>query len=173
MNVPVVNHITGDAMGERNIMVESSRISRGQVEDLSKLNPDDFDGIAFPGGFGAALHLCNFAEKGAGSTVNPEVEKIVKSFHDQSKPIAAFCIAPALIARILGEDNVAVTIGNDEGTAGEINKTGAQHVECKVDDYVPDRENKVITSPAYMYDAKPFEVYTGIRKAVREFVEMS
>lgn len=173
MNVPVVNHITGDEMGERNVLIESSRISRGEITNISKLNPDDFDGIAFPGGFGAALHLCDFANKGAGSSIHADLEKSVRCFHEQSKPIAAFCIAPALIACILGGEGVAVTIGNDAATAGEIEKTGAQHVECTVDDYVTDRENKVITSPAYMYEAKPHEVYKGIRAAIREFVEMA
>lgn len=105
--------------------------------------------------------------------MNPEVEKTIKAFYSQSKPIGAICIAPALIARVLGEHGVTVTIGNDKETAQEIGKTGAQHVECAVDDYVTDRERKVITTPAYMYDAKPNQVFTGVRKAIKELVEMA
>ena len=69
---------------------------------------------------------------------------------------------------------MAVTIGNDQDVAQEIEKTGAQHIECEVTDYITDRENKVITTPAYMYDsAKPFEVFKGIQSAIKEIVEMA
>ena len=173
LNVTSTNHLTGETDGERNVLSESARIARGNIQNLNKLNESDFDGIVFPGGFGAALHLCDFAKNGAKSKVLPEVKKNILNFHSSSKPIAAICIAPALIARVLGEFQVAVTIGNDSATAGEINKTGAQHVECAVTDYVTDRENKLITTPAYMYEAKPHEVFTGIRRALTEFYEMA
>ena len=58
----VVNHLTGDEMGEsRNVLVESARIARGEITDLANLTADDMDGLIFPGGFGAVLNLCNFA----------------------------------------------------------------------------------------------------------------
>lgn len=45
-------------------MVESARITRGNVSDLSQLNVDDYDGVFVPGGFGAAKNLSDFAAKG-------------------------------------------------------------------------------------------------------------
>lgn len=168
------NHVSGEAADTRNILIEASRIARGEIHDLSQLKAEDFDGIAFPGGYGAALHLCNFAEKGANCDVLPDAARVIKEFHSQSKPICAICIAPALVAKVLGEHNVTVTIGNDEATAKEIEKTGAHHENCNVDDYVSDRESKVITTPAYMYgDARPHQVYTGIEAAINELVEMA
>jgi enhancing lycopene biosynthesis protein 2 len=98
---------------------------------------------------------------------------VIKEFHLAEKPIGAFCIAPALIARVLGNEGISVTIGDDVSTAKEIEKTGAQHVTCAVDDYITDREHKIVTSPAYMYDAKPHQVFNGIRRAIHELVEMS
>ena len=56
---------------KRNVMVESARIARGQVEDLEKLDSSKFDAILLPGGFGAAKNLSNFAFKGGDMTVNP------------------------------------------------------------------------------------------------------
>ncbi len=54
----VINHLTGEAMNEsRNVLVESARIARGKIMNLKKFNPDDFDGLLFPGGFGAAKNL--------------------------------------------------------------------------------------------------------------------
>lgn len=41
-----------------------------------------------------------------------------------------------------------------------------------MDDYITDRETKVVTTPAYMYgDAKPNEVFTGIFGLAHELVE--
>ena len=173
LSITATDHLTDKPCGERNLMSESARIARGQVKPLTELKPNDFDALAFPGGFGAALHLCEFAKSGAECKVNPEVESAIKGFHADSKPIATICIAPALIARVLGSHGVTVTIGNDMDTASEIEKTGAHHVECTVDDYVTDRESKVITTPAYMYDAQPYEVFKGISGAIKELVEMA
>ena len=52
-------------------------------------------------------------------------------------------------------------------------KQGCEHVDCEVTNYVTDRESKVISSPAYMYEAAPYEVFTGIKKAIKEFCEMA
>lgn len=160
--------ITG---GSRNVLLESARIARGKIKPITELKAANFDGLAFPGGFGVALNLCNWASKGAACDVVPEVERAIKEFYSAEKPICAICIAPALIARVLGREGVTVTLGAD---GGEVTKTGAHHEKCAVTDYITDREHRVITTPAYMYDAAtPFEVFTGVRKAIRELVEMA
>ncbi len=174
IKAPSVNHLTGEKEGDQSLLAQSARIARGEVTDIKKLQSADFDGVVFPGGFGAALNLCNFAEKGAACSVQPEVERVIQDFHKNEKPIGAFCIAPALIARVLGSHGVTVTIGNDKEIAREIEKTGAQHTPCPVTDYVTDRESKIVTSPAYMYgNAKPHEVFTGIRLAIKELVGLA
>ncbi len=168
-----VNHLQGKETPEkRNVLVEAARICRGQVQSLKELQVENFDGLALPGGFGVAKNLCDWAQKGAACEVLPEMQKIILAFHAQSKPIGAICIAPALIAKVLGKFHVSLTIGNDKATAAEIEKTGAHHVDCPVEDYVTDRETKVVSTPAYMYDnAKPHQVFAGISAMVRELVE--
>lgn len=173
MDFTSTDHRDDSSLETRNVLTESARIARGEIHELSKLSADNFDGLVLPGGFGAALHLCDFAKKGSGGSVHEDVKKIILDFYEQSKPIAAFCIAPALVSLVLGSKQVALTIGNDENTAKEIEKTGAKHVSCEVTDYITDRENKIVSSPAYMCDANPFEVFTGIRKALKEFCEMA
>ncbi len=169
-----IDHVRQEATGKtRDVLSESARIARGHVQDLANLKASAFDGLVFPGGYGAAKNLSNWAQAGAQSKVHPQVDRVIQEFHSASKPICALCIAPVLLAQVLREENLSITIGNDKETAAEIHKTGAEHVECAVDDFVTDRLNKVITSPAYMYTATPYAVYTGIRKAVRELVEMS
>ncbi|WP_413295312.1 isoprenoid biosynthesis glyoxalase ElbB [Bdellovibrio sp. HCB185ZH] len=168
-----VDHISKSPTGgKRNVLVESARIARSKVKSLAELHAKDFDGLAFPGGFGAAKNLCNWAEKGAACEVNPEVKRVILEFFEASKPIGACCIAPVLLAKVLGKKKVTLTIGDDAATAAEIQKTGAQHEECPVDDYISDRETKVVTTPAYMYgDAKPNEVFAGIFGLAHELVE--
>jgi enhancing lycopene biosynthesis protein 2 len=159
---------------KRSVLKEAARISRGNIKPLNELQSKNFDGIVFPGGMGAALNLSSWGREGAKCKVEPDVERAIKEFYAEQKPIAAICIAPALIAKVLGPKNVTVTIGNDSNTAAEIEKAGAIHEVCAVDDFVTDRDHRVITTPAYMYaDAQPFEVFNGIRKAMQEFVEMA
>ena len=96
------------------------------------------------------------------------------SFHAAGKPIGAICIAPTLVAKVLGPQGVTVTIGNDTETAQEVEKTGAHHATCEVTDFVTDRQEKIVTTPAYMYDeAKPSDVFKGIRGLVGEVAEMA
>lgn len=159
---------------KRNVLEESARIARSEVQDLKNLRESDFDAVILPGGFGAALNLSNWANEGANTRVHPDVMRVITEFHKASKPIGAACIAPTLVAKVLGSEGVNLTIGDDLATAKEIEKTGARHVKCAVTDYVSDRDHKVITTPAYMYgSATPAEVFTGVRKMIREVVEMA
>ena len=159
-------------INKRSLLSESARISRGEISPLAKLKSSDFDAIVFPGGFGAAKNLSSWASTGATCTVNEDVARVIREFHTAAKPIGAICISPALIACVL-RNGVHLTIGSDPATAAEIEKAGAHHVSCTVIDYVSDRDHKVLSTPAYMLDAKPYEVFTGVRKMIRELVEMA
>lgn len=171
---PISSYLGSTAKSEsRNILAEAARIARGNIRDIKDLHEKDFDAIVFPGGSGAAKNLSNWNEKGAEAKVLPEVERVLKEFHKSAKPIGAICVAPTLVAKVLGKTGVNLTIGDDKETAQEIEKTGAHHVTCPVTDYISDRDHKVLTTPAYMYHAKPHEVFTGIRKMIRELVEMA
>lgn len=168
------SHLGTRSDGERrNALTEAARIARGAVQDLRELQEKDFDAVVFPGGFGAAKVLSNWASEGANTKVLPEVARVITEFHRMAKPIGAICIAPTLVAKVLGNEGINVTIGDDLATSKEIEKTGAHHVRCSVTDYVSDRDHKILTTPAYMYEAKPHEVFTGIRKMIRELVEMA
>lgn len=173
IEISVMDHATHKPTTEkRNLMVEAARIARGHIQSLDKLQVKDFDAVAFPGGFGVAKNLSNWAEKGAKCDVNPEVKRVITEFHGASKPIGAICIAPVLLARVLGDKKITITIGEDVETIAEIKKTGALHEECPVDDYISDRESKIVTTPAYMYgNAKPHEVFKGIFGMAHELVE--
>ena len=171
----VVNHHTGEvAQGEsRNVRIEAARIARGSVADVADVNADDLDALILPGGFGAAKNLCNFAVAGADCEVNSDVATLVQRVHAQGKPVAAVCIAPALLAKVLGGEGPELTIGNDAGTAGAMESLGAKHIECPVTEFVVDHERKLITSPAYMLATSISEAAEGIEKTVAELMEMA
>lgn len=57
------------------------RIARGEIRSLVELDSKDFSAVVFPGGFGAAKNLSNFAFEGANLTINTDVEKVLRDFH--------------------------------------------------------------------------------------------
>jgi enhancing lycopene biosynthesis protein 2 len=133
----------------------------------------DLDAIVFPGGFGAAKNLCDFAMKGAAAAVNPEVARLLKEMAVAGKPIGAICIAPVIIAAVLGKEYATtLTIGNDAGTASEIEKTGAKHQDCAVTGLVVDAKNKLVSTPAYMLANSISEVRDGIDKCIKEVIKL-
>ena len=169
IEVPEVNHLTMHETGaKRNVLVESARIARGAIRDIKTVKAADLDAVIFPGGFGAAKNLCNFAEKGADATVNTDVARLMREMAGAGKPIGAICIAPALVAAALGREYAPeVTIGNEAGTAAAINQTGSRHVECRVRECVVDRKNKIVSTPAYMLAKCISETADGIEKTVK------
>jgi len=169
----VINHLTGKEVKQtRNVLVESARIARGAIVDIAKVKAEDLDALILPGGYGAALNLSDFASKGAKATVNDEVAELVRQVHKQGKPICAICIAPGVIAAVLGKKKPLLTIGNDAQTASQIEATGARHENCAVRDFVVDPKNKIVSTPAYMLGPSIAHVAEGIEKAVRETVAM-
>jgi enhancing lycopene biosynthesis protein 2 len=168
------NHRTGKPAGEaRNVLVESARISRGRIQDLAEAKADDFDAVLMPGGFGAALNLCDFAVTGADCKVDPHLERFLTDMHAAKKPIAAICIAPAIVAKLFGSNGVKVTIGDDHDTAAALEKMGAKHVDCSVHDAVVDETHGVVTTPAYMLAKSPKDLRAGIEKCVKELLRMA
>ncbi len=167
----VVNHITGEEMDEtRNVLVESARIARGDIKDLAEFKANDFDAILFPGGFGVAKNLCSLAFDGADCKVNLGVEKVIKEMHEAKKPIAALCIAPALIAKVI--TGAEVTIGDDEGTVGAIEAMGSHHKQAGHGEVVIDMKNKIVTTPCYMLDATIAQIGEGAENVVKALMEM-
>jgi len=169
----VINHKTGDEMDEtRNVLVESARIARGNIEDVAKLNVDDFDALLLPGGFGAAKNLTDFAVKGAECSINTHVASACRAFANAGKPAGYLCIAPVIMPMIY-ENGVKGTIGNDSAVAAAFNAMGGTHTECTVDNIVYDEEHKVLSTPAYMLAESISEAATGIEKLVQKLLTIA
>lgn len=172
----VINHLTGEvAEGEtRNVLVESARIARGEIKDIKDVKPENLDGLVIPGGFGAAKNLSTFADDGMDCQVHRDVRLLVKTVIVQMKPVAALCIAPVILAKILGDEAMSheLTIGNDRDVYQTLQMMGSTHKECAVDRVVVDTHNKLVTTPAYMLATSISEAAEGIENALERFLDM-
>lgn len=173
-----IDHFTGHAAAiagdedNRNVLAESARIARGQIKDLKEFNAKDYDAIVFPGGFGAALNWCDFAVKASDCEVNSEVRRAVEESYKEGLVIGAMCIAPTMIAKILGKHNIKLTIGNDAKVAAGLQKMGAEHENKAATEVSVDDENKIVTTPCYMLATSIKDIAAGTRNLVNEMIEL-
>lgn len=163
----VVNHLTGQVTeGEtRNVLVEAARLARGDIIDIADADVHDYAAVFFPGGFGAAKNLSDFAFQGSACQIQDDVLRFAKAIAAANKPACYICIAPAMLPRIYGE-NVKLTIGNDQNTAQAIEEMGGEHVDCPVQEFVVDSSRNLVSTPAYMLAHNIAEAAAGIEAAV-------
>jgi len=167
----VLNFLTNADMKEkRNVLLESARIARSQIKPLSDFRVGDCDVLVMPGGRGAGLNLSSFVKNQERMTVNPEVQSAICSMHAAQKPIGALCLAPVIIARVL--KGVSVTFGQDEAMNAIFQKLGTKTVNADARSIVIDRDNKIVTTPCYMLDARISEISEGIEKLIQQLIKM-
>lgn len=166
----VINHVTGQVMDEtRNMMVEAARIARGKIRPLDECRVEDFDALVFPGGNGSAKNLFTYAIEGRNCSVREDVTRLVNAFHNANKPIGALCIAPVMIAKILGD--ITITVGNDEGTIANIATFGTQHINTLQTEVISDKKNKVFTTPCYMLPARISDIAACAENLIEAILE--
>ena len=172
----VINHLKGEEVPgvSRNVLEESARIARGNIEDIVNLNADEFDALVLPGGFGVAKNFCTFAFEGSDASVDDVIAAKVVAFNTANKPVGAICISPALVALVLGKKAPTLTIGSDDNTAAELEKLGVKHQNCVTSECVVDEVNKIVTTPAYMDDSANLAgIFTGISKLVKNVIRLA
>jgi enhancing lycopene biosynthesis protein 2 len=168
----VINHLTGDVMEEsRNTLVESARIARGEITDIASVSATDFDALIFPGGFGAAKNLCNFAFEGTAMEVDSEVVRLVAETHAAQKPIGFICISPTIAAKLI--PGVQLTLGAACEASEAAEAMGARHEVTAVTECVVDSKNKVVSTSAYMMGPWVAAVAQGIDALVEEVLSLS
>ncbi len=170
----VINHLTGKKSDEqRNVLVESARIARGDIKNIKHVSAEDIDGLILPGGFGAVTNLSDFASQGKDTRVNEEVKRLLTEMASSGKPVGAICIAPATLAGAMRGRSPVVTIGNDIPTARIINEMGGRHQNCSVNEIHVDEKNKLVTTPAYMLGPGIKDIAVGIEKLVDKIMDMA
>jgi enhancing lycopene biosynthesis protein 2 len=166
----VINHLTGDEMAEqRNVLVESSRIARGNIKPLSSFKSADYDALIFPGGFGAAKNLCDWAVKGDHCNVNADVKAAIKAMFDARKPIGAMCIAPVILAKMFR--GTTLTTGQDPASSNFIETMGNRSILTNHGEVIIDEERKLFTTPCYMLDATISQIALGTSNIIKKMLE--
>lgn len=179
----VVNHLNGEEMKEeRNMLIESARIARGNVKEISSVSPADIDALVIPGGFGSAKNFTNWAFEGPNGDILPEVKLLLVNMYNVGKPIVALCVSPVVLAKALEDAGVKskMTIGTDQldspydinGFSDGLTSVGVQTQMNSVTEITVDEENKIISAPCYMMEATVLEVRNNIKMAITALGEM-
>lgn len=163
----VVSHLDNSTDDSpRDLLVESARIARGDIKPLTLFRAEDYDALALPGGMGAARNLSTYAFDGEEMTVRPEVEEAILSTYKLHKPVLAMCIAPMVLAKVLGRYGVCLTLGGDNSAARTAARLGAKVQHCGVEEVCVDGEHRIYTTPAYMVGTRISEIFTGAENMV-------
>jgi len=167
----VSDHLTQETQNEtRNVLTEAARIARGKIKPLSDFRAEDYDGLVFPGGYGAATSLSTFAIEGKTCSVNEAVTHAIQSMANAKKPIGALCISPVLLAKVLGKGEM--TIGNDPEVSAGLRSMGATLKETSHGQVVIDKAFKLVTTPCYMLDATVVQIEEGATALIQSMLEL-
>lgn len=178
-----INHLTGEEQKEtRNMLVESARIARGEVIDITKVDLREMDALVIPGGFGSAKNFTNWAFEGPQGKILPEVKLLLINLINIGKPILALCVSPVVLAKAFegGLFQPKLTIGSTKTSSPyvieDLNKgmesIGVESIDKSVDDILIDSDNKIVTAPCYMMDASILEVRNNIKKGVEALIKL-
>lgn len=171
----VINHAIQQPADEtRNVLVESARVSRGVIKNIDDYNPNDFDAVIFPGGFGVAKNFFSFAFDGANCNIDKKIQSLILSTHKAGKYIGAMCVAPGLIVRAFKDSGIKVKVtgGDYQDLVDAIPIMGGINVPCKVTDCVIDEQNKIVSTPAYNSTENIYEVYKGSNVLIETLVKL-
>lgn len=183
MQFHVVNHLTGETMEEnRNVLIESARIGRGNVAALNTINMADFDFLVIPGGFGAAKNLNQWAINGPKGSIDSAVKTTILSFLKAEKAICGLCMGPTVIAKALEntEFNATLTVGSTKGNSPYdikgisegMESIGAKSVNKTITEIAIDQNLKIVSAPCYMMEASLLDVRKNIAQAVKETINL-
>ena len=160
-------------MEQRDIFVESARIARGNLLPLEENRPANYDALALPGGMGAARNLSTFAFDGPRMEVMDSVQDAILETYRAHKPVVAMCIAPMVLAKVLGRYEVELTLGPDDNQASQVAKGfGCRVQACGPTDVCVDSVHRVLTTPAYMAASRISEIFAGAENMVAELEQM-
>ena len=163
---------SGETGEVRDLYAEAARIARGNIKPISDYHASDYDALAFPGGMGAARNLSTFAFYGPEMTViDGVIDAIIETFRAK-KPILAMCIAPTVVAKVLGKYGVSITLGAVDNAASQVAKgLGCNMVACGPTDVCVDEEHRILTTPAYMVATHISEIFDGAANMVAKLSE--
>ena len=100
-----VDHLTGEAAaGEsRSVLREAARLARGSIQDLASCRPQDLEALIIPGGYGPVVNFSTgFARQGEAHALRPDVERFIRHFLEERKPVGTVSLGEVPVRMILG-----------------------------------------------------------------------
>lgn len=173
----VINHMNGQEMSQnRNVLVESARIARGNIQSVDQLNPALYDAIIIPGGFGAAKNLNQWAINGPDGEIDSLVKFAIRAFVESGRIVCGLCMGPTVIAKALEGSGISasLTVGSTiepspydiAAISQGMQSLGARPEMKTKHEITIDYANKIVTAPCYMMEASIDEVYKNVKQAV-------
>jgi len=166
-------------LGRRNMMVEAARISRGEIQNLERLNVERYEALLVPGGMGCVMEFCRWAMEGwKKRVVDEHVEATLHAFKSANKPIG-LCSEAALISCFLYPD-AKQTLGqlSDDYPAPEdwpfsrdlkltVEHLNVNHHACRLPEIAACNDSKIFTAPASLNrTAKIHEIHDNVENLV-------
>ena len=179
----VINHLNGEEMDERrNMMTEAARIARGDIKNISQVDPIDIDALVIPGGFGSAKNFTKWAFSGPEGEILPEVKLLIVNMVNIGKPVCALCVSPVVVAKALQDSNIhpKMTMGTDQDTSPYdiqgfsqgIESVGAVAEMKTIREISVDTENLIVSAPCYMMDATILEIRENVQAAIEKTLSL-
>jgi len=181
----VINHYTGEVMEneQRNMLVEASRIARGNITEINNVQLDDMYALVIPGGFGSAKNFTSWAFDGEKGNIHPLVKKLIADVHSAKKAIVALCVSPVVVAKTFekSETKPKLTIGTTkEKSPYDIEEFSKKMEQIEtittlknIREIEIDHINKIITAPCYMMEASLIEVRNNIKQAIEAIQKLN
>ncbi len=179
----VVNHLNGEEMEEsRNMMIESARIARGDVQEINEISPSMIDALVIPGGFGSAKNFTKWAFLGPEGEILPEVKLLIVNMVNVGKPVCGLCVSPVVIAKALEGSSIKpfMTLGTDKeespydikGFHHGIESVGAISEMKTVREINIDEKNRIVTAPCYMMETDILAIRENVKQAIEKTIDL-
>lgn len=152
---------------QRSVLAESARIARGDVLPLTASVASKVDAAFFPGGFGVAKQLSDFAKQQADMTVQSDVLAFGRAMVAAKNPMGFMCIAPILMPHFYPK-GIRVTLGRAGDEAKQLETMGAVHVQASASEVVVDEVHRAASTPAYMLAQQPHEILNAAQGLVAQ-----
>jgi len=173
----VIDHHTSEIISQsRDALVESSRISGTNIQEIKELSGADIDALIIPGGQGVIKNLTSFAEENGLFKTNPDLKKLLREMFRRKKPIGGCGLASLIIAESLkdiAETPLTLTLGNDPHLTQQLETLGAVHIISKGDEAVMDEQSRIVTTPGVQLKQRTLDFYVGITNLVEGVLELT
>lgn len=179
----VVNHLDGSEQEEnRNVLIESARIARGDVLAIEEVDSSEFSALVMPGGFGTAKNITTWGINGPEGPILPSVKHFILGMVQAAKPVVALCMSPTTVAKALEGSpyHAVLSVGSTaEASPYDIAAISngmvgiGQDAESRtVEEISLDPKLKIICAPCYMMEAGILEVRQNIAQAIKAMKEL-